>query len=617
MPFLTVNYGYWEFWDSYEPINGFYGSSKIGFDGINKLILIADGITELNVKDDIYSVWKRWVQVPDRNNAAFLQAMSAVGGDPITPTEFLGSTFFLENGWRLQPAPGQYILSILGNLYTREVNGNPVIPTQGVSVSLVRSNLVDGRVAITEDDYRNIADQVWNEDREDHVESGSFGEGISSVRGSVFGDITGNLNGNVDGDVSGGIAGSVTGNVIGKVLGGIEGGLVGDVDGTILNGVQGGLTGDVTGDIIGGVQDSISGNLLGNVEGDVLTPTTITDSVWDEVLDSASHNVDNSAGKRMWTLQDYGGYEAGSVWVDTVNGTAGEVNDINGTVGLPSSNLTNAVTIADNNNLTQLFINKDSTIDLSTYGGSVNDYRFWGNKWNLSLGNKNVDSVIFENCKITGTATITTNKARFISSIIDGVTIGPTEFFKSYFVGNFTIGSAGLFLFEECFSSKENNFPVIIDFAAVGATEVILNGFDGQVQFNNMATGDIVRINGSGSISLDSSCTDGEISVAGDFTVTNNSSGGGVTVYDETRIDKSVITEAVWDELTSGHGGAGTFGDAVITTRGVSVGRWKIDVATNKMIMYDSDNVSIIAEFDLKDNNGDPSSSVVFERIRT
>ncbi|MEK9897091.1 MAG: hypothetical protein VW518_11830, partial [Burkholderiaceae bacterium] len=86
MPTTTFNYGDWSFWRPYFPPDGYYGESKIAFDGPNRLILIAEGETLISVKSQIYSVWKRWVQVPGANNARWPQAISAVGGDPITTT---------------------------------------------------------------------------------------------------------------------------------------------------------------------------------------------------------------------------------------------------------------------------------------------------------------------------------------------------------------------------------------------------------------------------------------------------------------------------------------------------------------------------------------------------
>ena len=185
MPTTTFNYGDWSFWRPYFPPDGYYGESRIAFDGPNRLILIAEGETLISVKSQIYSVWKRWVQVPGANNARWPQAISAVGGDPITTTEFLGATFFLENGWRIQPFSQKglaYTLTINGNLFTREVGDNPFLIAEGVSVSLVRSNIVDLirveslEANITPTDLAAIADSVWDEILSEHQTDGTTGK---------------------------------------------------------------------------------------------------------------------------------------------------------------------------------------------------------------------------------------------------------------------------------------------------------------------------------------------------------------------------------------------------------------------------------------------------------
>lgn len=106
-------------------------------------------ITEVGIGGDqtldvvgIYSEWKQWVLA---GNANFLQAFSVIGGDPIEGNISLGSTFFLENGWRLRPAELSHQLTIEGNLYVRE-GGNPFVPTLGsfnVLTQLRVSNLID------------------------------------------------------------------------------------------------------------------------------------------------------------------------------------------------------------------------------------------------------------------------------------------------------------------------------------------------------------------------------------------------------------------------------------------------------------------------------------------
>lgn len=166
---LLFNYGYYEFWQAYDPANDYYGPQKVTFDGPTLTIYINPPETEIDVKVDLYSNWKEWVQV--RDHAKYPQAFSAVGGDPITATLALGTTYFLENGWRLKPYVGDYVLTVDGNLFTREEGANPVIPTTGVSVNFFRSNLVDlieptlegSQVDLSNTALTNIADNVWDE----------------------------------------------------------------------------------------------------------------------------------------------------------------------------------------------------------------------------------------------------------------------------------------------------------------------------------------------------------------------------------------------------------------------------------------------------------------------
>lgn len=56
-------------------------------------------------------------------------------------------------------------------------------------------------------------------------------------------------------------------------------------------------------------------------------------------------------------------------------------------------------------------------------------------------------------------------------------------------------------------------------------------------------------------------------------------------------------------------------GNDVDFIKEIESGRWKIDKANNQMLFYKSDNITLIAKFDLKDINGDPACADVFERI--
>lgn len=192
-------YNRWEFWqDSDGSGDGFgagenYGLQKVQFSGEDKIIYVSEGVTELNVKDDIYSGWKEWIRGNKEATLgiAWPLALTAIGGEPLNDTLNVGSTFFLENGWRIQPfSSGEsYILTVNGNIFTREAGGNPFLFAEGVSVNLTRSNIVDQIVAsstLTEADQQAIAAQVWKYSTNADVGANSYGnltQGIDSDLG--------------------------------------------------------------------------------------------------------------------------------------------------------------------------------------------------------------------------------------------------------------------------------------------------------------------------------------------------------------------------------------------------------------------------------------------------
>jgi hypothetical protein len=119
----------------------------VTFDPVNRLIIEipTGGDVDLSVLE-IYSEWKVWAAL----NAQWPAAMSVVGGDPLTDTLDLGSTFFLENGWRFRPAELSHRVYLTGNLWTREPGEDVSVDTLGpyrVTVSARVSNLVDSSVA--------------------------------------------------------------------------------------------------------------------------------------------------------------------------------------------------------------------------------------------------------------------------------------------------------------------------------------------------------------------------------------------------------------------------------------------------------------------------------------
>jgi hypothetical protein len=106
-------YGFWDYWELRH---------KVTFDGINKLIIINPGVTELDVQTDIYSDWKEWTLY--EKNLKWLKALNTVGGEPTVSGQRLDVTYFLINGWKIKPQPGSYTLTIVGNIF--DIDGGAI-----------------------------------------------------------------------------------------------------------------------------------------------------------------------------------------------------------------------------------------------------------------------------------------------------------------------------------------------------------------------------------------------------------------------------------------------------------------------------------------------------------
>jgi len=102
----------------------------VTFDPVNRRIIeiSAAGNNSLNL-DEIYSEWKEWVKIGD--NAKHPQAFRQVGGDPLTATSSLGTTFFLLNSWKMRPAEEDHQLTVVGNLFTDPEGESPYVTTVG------------------------------------------------------------------------------------------------------------------------------------------------------------------------------------------------------------------------------------------------------------------------------------------------------------------------------------------------------------------------------------------------------------------------------------------------------------------------------------------------------
>ena len=165
---VAFNYNNWQFWTIYNPSNEFFGDQKVVFDGPNKLIIVAEGVTELDFREDVYSAWKEWIKDPNQQNAQYELALSATGGDPLPGSRALGTTYFIENDWRMRTWEGDHELTVTGNFFTR-AGVSAFISTLNpwtITINLNTATLVETilpAIAIDQGTVDGIASAVWNE----------------------------------------------------------------------------------------------------------------------------------------------------------------------------------------------------------------------------------------------------------------------------------------------------------------------------------------------------------------------------------------------------------------------------------------------------------------------
>jgi hypothetical protein len=110
----------------------------VDFDGVARTITPHPGVTELRMKQDVYSAWKVWVKTED--NAKYLPALRSIGGDPIGGGLFAGDIYFLINGWQLV-IPENTQIAVTGAVFHDDAI--PVFDIQaGGGVTVTVSNLV-------------------------------------------------------------------------------------------------------------------------------------------------------------------------------------------------------------------------------------------------------------------------------------------------------------------------------------------------------------------------------------------------------------------------------------------------------------------------------------------
>jgi hypothetical protein len=287
--------------------------------------------------------------------------------------------------------------------------------------------------------------------------------------------------------------------------------------------------------------------------------STIADVVWDEALTGATHNVVNSAGRRLRSLQDNGVYALASVWVDEVAGTSvGTVSFEDATVTNRANDFDNAQTVATNVGIRGVQVTSGNSITLTA---ALEGFDVHGHGSTLALGTQNLGgSHFFMFGNVSGVATTTGGDIMFHDCFLGAVTLPPGSFDHCGIGlggGTFTVGSAGDFVFYDCFSKVAGSSAPVIDLgAAVGATTMEFRRWSGGLTLNNVAAGDVVSVDvvSGGTITVNG--TGGTVVVRGHCTVTDGS-GGSVAITQTSVVNMTKIDTSVFDNSKSALSTAG------------------------------------------------------------
>lgn len=149
---------------------------KVIFDGINRLILINADEPTISVKNDIYSSWKEWARL--RNNAKFLPAIRATGGDPTSGGQSTGDVYFLINNWQIYVSSAT---EIAGVIYSDDFPSPFITSPQANIVRSTVSSLVQTPATLDTIDNQEVASAVWDYLLNDANITGSMGERLSKI----------------------------------------------------------------------------------------------------------------------------------------------------------------------------------------------------------------------------------------------------------------------------------------------------------------------------------------------------------------------------------------------------------------------------------------------------
>ncbi|MCK5617068.1 hypothetical protein KAR91_85185, partial [Candidatus Pacearchaeota archaeon] len=266
------------------------------------------------------------------------------------------------------------------------------------------------------------------------------------------------------------------------------------------------------------------------------TYSSLISSMLNTIVDN-TFNIAKSWGKRLRGIEEYQGYEGGSIYINTTGGgSAGSDPYTNGKLDNPVDNLADALLLSTALKITCFNVSAGSSLAFI----SSQDYKcFMGNNWTLALGGQSINGIYIHGANISGMATAAIIGPKFEDCTINGSTLPPGHYHACGFSSTIIAGTAGDYFFTNCESDRAGDYPVFDFNAVIGTVNAIFREYRGELELQNMgqAGTDSASIDGNGRVKMNANSIGGIISVQGHQELINRADfiAAGGTVNDASR----------------------------------------------------------------------------------
>lgn len=293
----------------------------------------------------------------------------------------------------------------------------------------------------------------------------------------------------------------------------------------------------------------------------------IADAIADEVFTGGTHNVPDSFARRLRDLQEFGVYEGGAVWFDSVNGSGGTTDFESGTAFNPVDNVADLNTLLASLGLSKVHVASGSLVTLAA---SQTNQLWEGSNWTLVLAGQDISGSEFIGASVSGAVTGTGTTQIFVDCIMGSTShIKGTHLIRCGLSGTQTIVEAGDFFTDSCHSAEAGTASPLWDFgAALNSSNLNIRHHSGGIEVANMGAGTgtyNMSLEGEGQLIIAASCSAASlIAIRGHFEVTDNA-GGAVTLADRVNFDSILDASGlVLSNLTSIEGETTIDGQTII-----------------------------------------------------